>query len=70
MFRDPSGNVRQGTLNHNNYDYPSSVYTTAYQSKFRYGTVSLGGVTYNTFKMTRTENVFFVFRPLYNKSIG
>lgn len=59
VFRDPKGNVRKGCLNTNRYSYPSSVYTTAYQSKYRYGTVTLGGTTYNTFKMTRTENVYY-----------
>ncbi|MGG0716736.1 hypothetical protein ABE096_03935 [Robertmurraya massiliosenegalensis] len=58
VFRNPSGNVVQGCLNTNEYNYPSSVYTTAYQSRYRYGTVTLGGTTYNTFKMTRTESVY------------
>lgn len=59
LFRNSSGNVVRGALNWNEYSYPSGVYTNAYQSKYRYGTIGRNGISYNTFKMTRTENVYY-----------
>lgn len=67
VFRGPDGTVRRGELNWNKYSYPDAVYTDAYQSKYRYGTVTLDGKTYNTFKMTRTENVYYADGEYWGK---
>lgn len=56
VFRSSNGTIRDGML----IEPPSSALENAYKSKYRYGTVTLGGKTYYTFKMKRTENLYSV----------
>ncbi|OQP07535.1 hypothetical protein B1690_03125 [Geobacillus sp. 46C-IIa] len=57
VFRNSSGIlIRDGML----IEPPAGALENAYKSKYRYGTVTIGGRTYSTFKMKRTENLYSV----------